>query len=443
MNHIMSEELNEYLDAIARDERYVVDNTLKDNPYERTELVYFTESDGSKRGPYIRKCIDKDTGLGAIYERIWKAQEQGEHFTYIPRIFDYYEIDSKRIVVMEYVEGETLAEVVYRCDPSVDLAKELFPRLCDAVGELHERFDPPIIHRDLKPSNVLISDTRLAIIDFGIARTFKDESDQDTLHFGTRAYAPPEQFGFGQTDERSDIYALGMLLYFCLTEKTPDQDARNDAFCAEGVPEQLSEVIAHATALDPAQRYASAKELKDAFDKSCNLIDAYESSRPVVTSSMSDSNSRKTSAGEPDSRKLVTDTFNASAGHVKKQHPSRIPKTPIGRVLAKIPFGIGVVWDILLFLILIVFFVQCIMFIISPDSIGYPEVMLRSVPYRVITYIATFLVIAAIEYAICDRRPLIQLFPRLLHVSTAVELVICIVAVIVFGAIISFASALP
>ena len=140
--------------------------------------------------------------------------------------------------------GETLADIVYRNDPSISLARDVFPRLCDAVGELHEGFDVPLIHRDLKPSNIMLSRDSMTIIDLGIARAFKEESDEDTRHFGTRAYAPPEQFGFGQTDVRSDVYALGMLLYFCLTEKTPDAKARREGYASEHVPEPMRQVIA-------------------------------------------------------------------------------------------------------------------------------------------------------------------------------------------------------
>lgn len=86
----------------------------------------------------------------------------------------------------------------------------------------------PVIHRDLKPSNIIVSGVRyaadagmtfssLVIIDLGIARVWRDGADADTVKFGTRSYAPPEQFGFGQTSVRSDIYALGALLFFCLT----------------------------------------------------------------------------------------------------------------------------------------------------------------------------------------------------------------------------------
>lgn len=141
-------------------------------------------------------------------------------------------------VVMEYVEGETLEALVGRLGATPDYACGLYPVLCKAVGELHAGFaaagEPgvPVIHRDLKPSNIIVSGVRyaadagmtfssLVIIDLGIARVWRDGADADTVKFGTRSYAPPEQFGFGQTSVRSDIYALGALLFFCLTGTDP------------------------------------------------------------------------------------------------------------------------------------------------------------------------------------------------------------------------------
>ena len=151
--------------------------------------------------------------------------------------------------------------------------------LCEAVGELHAGFaaagEPgvPVIHRDLKPSNIIVSGVRyaadagmifssLVIIDLGIARVWRDGADADTVKFGTRSYAPPEQFGFGQTSVRSDIYALGALLFFCLTgdDPKPGRDMREQCE-AHGIPVPLADVICMAMALDPAKRFASAKAL--------------------------------------------------------------------------------------------------------------------------------------------------------------------------------------
>ena len=267
-----TDKIARYLSSLEREDCFRVDATLKESPHELTQRVFFVGSNGAEQGPYVRKFIHRESGMGSAYERIFEAQQHGQRFKHIPQLLDCYRHDSFLVVVMEFVNGETLQDLVYRRDPSTGLAADVFPRLCDAVTELHESFDPPIIHRDLKPSNVMLTDSGLTIIDFGIAREFKQGADNDTTKFGTRAFAPPEQFGFGQTTVRSDVYALGMLLYFCLTEKIPTAQVRDAHFEAENVPPELRSVIVRATALDPEGRYASAAALKDAFVEATTRI---------------------------------------------------------------------------------------------------------------------------------------------------------------------------
>ena len=267
MVNMGNDELDEYLDALKREDCYRVDAVLKASPYEVTQKVSFVCENGAVRGPFIRKYIKREAGLGSVYERLFSAQQNGQRFKHLPDVLECYARDDDLVVVMEYAHGETLQDLVYREDASLRLAREVFPQLCDAVSELHEDFAPPIIHRDLKPSNVIVSQGGCTIIDFGIAREYKDGVNSDTKHFGTRAFAPPEQFGFGQTTVRSDVYALGMLLYFCLTEKIPDGGVQPDWLDESRIPPAVRDVIARATAFDPQQRYASARDLKDAFLK--------------------------------------------------------------------------------------------------------------------------------------------------------------------------------
>lgn len=263
---MIHEELDEYLCLVSHDNAYRVVEPLKRSAYEVTETVLFCGENGVTRGPFVRKRIARGAGVGGAYQEMLRAQQQGQRFVHVPRIEDCYELGDDLVVVMEHVEGKTLHDLVYDQDPSWELAAWVFPMLCDAVAELHEGFDPPIIHRDLKPSNVIVSPANLTLIDFGIARTYRDGAEADTNAFGTRAYAPPEQFGFGQTGPRSDVYALGMLLYYVLTEEVPSPTLAGGAFDREGVPEPLRPVLSKATAFDPAARYDSARELKQAFE---------------------------------------------------------------------------------------------------------------------------------------------------------------------------------
>lgn len=257
-------DLDKYLASLERSSKFDTVSTLKSTSFETTELVKL--NDGiSAPGPYIRKQISIESGIGQTYIRLFEEQDQGNAFYTSPYIYECFETEDKLNIVMEYVRGKTLADMIYEVGPSLDIAVDAFPKLCDAVSELHERFNPPIIHRDLKPSNVMINETGVKVIDFGIARTFRDDADSDTKHFGTPSYAPPEQFGFGQTDERSDIYSLGILLYYCLTERTPSPSMLESGLLDDEIPESIGKVIIKAASFDPSNRYSSVRDLKKAF----------------------------------------------------------------------------------------------------------------------------------------------------------------------------------
>lgn len=285
---------------------YRVERTLKRTPAEVTELVWLRTAAGTELGPYVRKVISRGSGLGCAYVELFKLQRQGMRFRQLPRIIDCLESGGSLEVLLEYVKGRTLAQVVAGASPGDRdmLARELVPAICDAVSELHGALESPLVHRDLTPSNVICPDVRPCsaaglrpaarsrsaaslrpaarsrsaassgraassccpvLIDFGIARVWREGEEADTTHFGTRSYAPPEQYGFGQTDVRSDVYALGMLTFFCLTgrEATP-VDRECDFACAEVSPAWRG-VITKATSLDPDDRYQSVAEMRDAL----------------------------------------------------------------------------------------------------------------------------------------------------------------------------------
>ena len=254
-----SAELAALLGALEQDGRYRVERTLKDVGYETTQIVYRTGSE--ETGPFVRKTFAADSGCGRAYASIFRAQVGGVRFAHQPMIYDVSLSDEAVTVVMEYVRGETLAQLVERRGPSKELAISVGVRLCDALAELHEALDTPIIHRDVKPSNILLSDGRLVLLDLGIAREQRADAQHDTVCFGTPGYAPPEQFGYGQTDVRSDVYAAGMAIAFCLTGRSDNEDLRSRKFCDPEIPGELGAVLAKATEFDPAARYASASEM--------------------------------------------------------------------------------------------------------------------------------------------------------------------------------------
>lgn len=141
----------------------------------------------------------------------------------LPDVSDFFEERGKAYLVMEFIEGKTLEKV--QADVGHPLDEKLVmgwaAQLCDVLGFLHMQ-SQPIIFRDMKPSNVIVTKNgQVKLIDFGIARIFKSTSAKDTTSLGSRGYAPLEQYGRGQSDARSDIYALGATLYDLLTNSVP------------------------------------------------------------------------------------------------------------------------------------------------------------------------------------------------------------------------------
>ena len=139
----------------------------------------------------------------------------------LPRIVDIIDNGVTIYVVMDYIEGESLDKILneYGAQPE-DMVIGWAKQLCDALSYLHSQ-KPSIIYRDMKPANVMLKpEGNIKIIDFGIAREYKEQNLADTTVLGTKGYAPPEQYS-GQTDPRSDIFALGMTMHHLLTGVDP------------------------------------------------------------------------------------------------------------------------------------------------------------------------------------------------------------------------------
>ena len=184
----------------------------------------------------------------------------------LPSIVDIIETEEASLIVMDYIEGQTLDCVLRKRGTLPQRTVEQWGRqLCDALCDLHSR-NPPVIYRDMKPANIILRpDGTVALIDFGAAREFKENSRADTVCLGTRGYAAPEQYGgSGQTDVRTDIYGLGATLYHLLTGRDPGRPPYeiypirrwNPALSAE-----MEKIILKCTRQDPEKRYQSGREL--------------------------------------------------------------------------------------------------------------------------------------------------------------------------------------
>lgn len=139
----------------------------------------------------------------------------------LPRIVDIIDKGVTIYVVMDYIEGESLDKILRDYGPQPEEQVVTWAmQIADALSYLHSQ-KPPIIYRDMKPANVMLKpEGNIKIIDFGIAREYKEEKLSDTTVLGTKGYAPPEQYS-GQTDARSDIFALGMTMHHLLTGVDP------------------------------------------------------------------------------------------------------------------------------------------------------------------------------------------------------------------------------
>ena len=264
----MDEGFNAELDAWLKhtSDRYVVERTLKSTPFETTQIVYRTDAQGNPSvGPFVRKRFSEDAGRGSAYEQLLGKQAQGTRLAHVPIIYECEHTEEALDVVMEFVAGQTLRELVQQEGPSVDLAARIAPQLCEAIAELHESFEQPLIHRDIKPSNIIVCKDKVVLIDLGIARMYRSDATRDTVRYGTPGYAPPEQFGYGQTSTRSDVYAAGMTLSFCLTGQDPTAELRGSGFADPRIPPALAEVLVRATEFDPARRHQSARALLGDF----------------------------------------------------------------------------------------------------------------------------------------------------------------------------------
>lgn len=213
---------------------------------------------GYLKGPDIALVKDAETGTVAVrkklraellgvYERL-KSVEQAN----LPKVYETEEYEGECFAYYAYIEGETLEDIVHEGKYTIAQAEEWMEQLCAAMGALHA-MQPCVVHRDIKPENIIISNGGvLKLIDLGAARLFKDGKPCDTEQIGTRGYAAPEQYGFNQSDARTDIYAAGTVLHVLMARFGEGAKAYNA-------------VAARCTQLEPQNRYQSAKAMKTAL----------------------------------------------------------------------------------------------------------------------------------------------------------------------------------
>lgn len=193
-----------------------------------------------------RYVFRRYSGSGEVYRRLLPVL-----CPHLPQIMEAAEQDGQTAVLEEYVQGDTLAELLMGARLTEREARQVTMQLCQALHVLHSM---GAVHRDVKPENVILRGSDTVLIDFDAARIYKDESESDTQVLGTTGFAAPEQYGIFQSDERADIFSLGVLLNIMLTGKHPSREM------AAG---KMGRIVRKCTMTAPEQRYQSARALME------------------------------------------------------------------------------------------------------------------------------------------------------------------------------------
>ncbi len=188
----------------------------------------------------------------------------------IPRIYELVEDDLQLIVIEEYFDGVTLASMLEKGTLTEQEAVRIVRSLCDVVEQLHSR-TPPIIHRDIKPSNIILTeDGEVKLVDLNAAKRYEGSSDRDTQLIGTAGYAAPEQYGFGSSDVRTDIYAIGVLMSEMVHGSFSRSRLTNRPY---------DRVVEKCTRMDPSLRFSAIREIQSALAK----IEGGQAKRSAMT----------------------------------------------------------------------------------------------------------------------------------------------------------------
>lgn len=207
-----------------------------------------------KNGSSVLQLRNKETGRDLVLRSFPNYLDAYEALCDIrcenlPEIYDSVALEDGQIVLEQYIDGLTVAQVMETGRYHYRGARKVLLGLCNAMTVLHER---NLVHRDIKPENVMLDQNgRVVLIDFNASRNFS-RGGKDTVILGTVGYAAPEQLGVLPTDARTDIYAAGVLLNVMLTGKHPSERFANG---------HAGQVVRKCTAINPNDRYQSAKKL--------------------------------------------------------------------------------------------------------------------------------------------------------------------------------------
>ncbi len=227
---------------------------------DRDLALYYEEAAFLGRGKTLYRR--RETGEGLICRAFCPGDDlsvfrrlTGRTHRNLATVYDVIEDDESPAVLVEYVPGKSLAQVLGTDPPGRDTVKRIALDICDGLIALHSL---EIVHKDLKPENVIITPDGCArLIDYGIATVFGEDRPAQTALLGTVGFAAPEQFGFNRTDPRTDIYSFGVFLNVLLAHEHPTVRQYRDG--------QPGRIIRRCLNTGPDDRYPSAAELRKAL----------------------------------------------------------------------------------------------------------------------------------------------------------------------------------
>lgn len=225
----------------------------------------------------IKVAVKENLNLNPESERQFKREASllaGLRHPNLPRVTDHFILEGRQYLVMDFIEGEDLHARAQRQPPTVEEVLTWADAVADALSHLHSR-QPPIIHRDIKPANIKLQpDGTVVLVDFGLAKVFDHQQTSTGARGLTPGYSPPEQYGSGRTDARSDQYALAATIYALLTGQAPvdsiermmgEADLRPPTKLNPSIPDAINQTLSTALSISKDDRFPNIRAFNQAL----------------------------------------------------------------------------------------------------------------------------------------------------------------------------------
>ena len=223
----------------ALQEEYELVRILKESPRGSVQLI-------RHKATGRRLILRRFTGNPEVYRKLLDYTCPN-----LPTVYEVAVEGNKVLALEEFIEGDTLGFLLQEALFSPEETRKIVRQLCKALWVLHSI---GAVHRDVKPENIILRGDEAVLIDFDAARLHKPEHDNDTQILGTTGFAAPEQYGLSQTDQRTDIFAVGVLINVMLTGKHPSKQL---------APGRLGHIVARCTQVNPKNRYSDVLRLME------------------------------------------------------------------------------------------------------------------------------------------------------------------------------------